>query len=238
LFNVYSYLDNYWEEKERFPYLIGKDGKLAGFVLVREVYEENKLYWSIAEFFIMKKFRLSGLGKYAAHQIFEKHRGNWEVVQIEKNKPAQAFWRKVINDYTEGQFVERTKEGKLSINKLVEVAIRSLGNYDPKTATNAIYQLGEVLASISRGSIFSQYLVDKNNNLRVILQERDFNHYLYNAFGSIRHYAKDNVIVCTELLKVLDLMAKSLNKRDYNAVWEFGVFTASGFENLFLFDLD
>lgn len=113
LFGVYSYLDNYWEEKERIPYLIEKDGKISGFVLVREVHEENKLYWSIAEFFIMKKFRLSGLGKYAAHQIFERHRGNWEVLQIEKNKPAQAFWRKVINDFTEGQFDERTKEGKL-----------------------------------------------------------------------------------------------------------------------------
>ncbi len=33
-------------------------------------------------------------------------------------------------------------------------------------------------------------------------------------------------------------MAKSLNERDYNAVWEFGVFTASGFEDLFLFTLD
>jgi predicted acetyltransferase len=113
LFGDYNYLDNYWKEKERFPYLIEKDGKLAGFVLVREVREEHKYYWSIAEFFIMKKFRLSGLGKYAAHQVFESHKGNWEVFQIEKNKPAQAFWRKVINDYTEGRFVERTEEGKI-----------------------------------------------------------------------------------------------------------------------------
>jgi uncharacterized membrane protein len=161
--------------------------------------------------------------------------------------PIITYWKNGENEVDEQKYMSLISIGRrqtevqdieFSINKLVEVAIRSLGNYDPKTATNAIYQLGEVLASISRNSIFSKYLVDKNNNLRVVLQERDFSHYLYNAFGYIRHYAKDNVIVCTEILKVLDLMAKSLNKRDYNAVWEFGVFTARGFEDLFLFTLD
>lgn len=111
LFDEYSYLNAYWEEKERYPYLIENEGKIAGFILVREVQEEGKRYWSIAEFFIMKKFRLSGLGKHAAHQVFQNHKGNWEVFQIESNKPAQAFWRKVISDYTRGHFVERTEEG-------------------------------------------------------------------------------------------------------------------------------
>lgn len=161
--------------------------------------------------------------------------------------PFITYWKNGENEVDEQKYMSLISIGRrqtevqdieFSINKLVEVAIRSLGNYDPKTATTAIYQLGEVLASISRNSIFSKYLVDKNNNLRVVLQERDFSHYLYNAFGYIRHYAKDNVIICTEILKVLDLMAKSLNKRDYNAVWEFGVFTAKGFEDLFLFTLD
>lgn len=111
LFYEYKYLNAYWEEKERFPYLIEKEGKIAGFILVREVQEEGKHFWSIAEFFIMKKFRLNGLGKHAAHQVFEKHKGNWEVFQIENNKPAQAFWRKVISEYTQGEFVERAEEG-------------------------------------------------------------------------------------------------------------------------------
>lgn len=114
LFNEYAYLNNYWEEKERYPYLIEKNGKLAGFVLVSEVQEEEKQFWSISEFFIMKKFRLSGLGRLAAHQVFQHHKGNWEVFQIGSNKPAQAFWRKVINDYTEGQFVERAEEGNVT----------------------------------------------------------------------------------------------------------------------------
>ncbi|MCM3718297.1 DUF2254 domain-containing protein [Fictibacillus phosphorivorans] len=161
--------------------------------------------------------------------------------------PYITYWTKEDKEINEEKYLSLVSIGRrqtevqdieFSINKLVEVAIRSLGNYDPKTTINAIYQLGEVLASISRNSLFSKYLVDKENNLRVVLQERDFSHYLYNAFGYIRHYAKDNIIICTEILKVLDLMAKSVNERDYEAVWKFGVFTASGFEDLFLFTLD
>ena len=95
-----------------------------------------------------------------------------------------------------------------------------------------------MLVSISLVTDFSNYLADDENNLRLILQKRDFNHYLYNGLGYIRHYAKDNVIVSTDILKALDLMAKSLNPRDYQSVWDFAIHTALGFENLFLFEQD
>ncbi|KZE64335.1 acetyltransferase [Fictibacillus phosphorivorans] len=113
LYSGYPYLDQYWEEDGRYPYLIESEGKYAGFVLVREVVEEGQKYWSIAEFFIMKKFRRTGLGQRVAHQVFDSHKGNWEVGQIEKNKPAQIFWRKVIGNYTNGQFEEKTEEGMI-----------------------------------------------------------------------------------------------------------------------------
>jgi predicted acetyltransferase len=113
LFAEYPYLESYWaEEDSRFPYLIKVNGKNAGFVLVRLIKSAEKAaYYSIAEFFIMKKYRRSGLGKQVAKQIFDKHRGNWEVFQIEKNIPAQQFWRQVINEYTGGNYSERVEEG-------------------------------------------------------------------------------------------------------------------------------
>jgi predicted acetyltransferase len=112
LFSKYHYLEYYFNEEGRFPYLIEKEGKLAGFVLVREVTEESKRYWSVAEFFIMKKFRRSGLGEWAAHQVFDRHIGDWEVRQIEKNIPAQIFWRKVIGRY-KTDFKERVEEDRV-----------------------------------------------------------------------------------------------------------------------------
>lgn len=161
--------------------------------------------------------------------------------------PLLTYWNKHETNIDEDKYLAffsvRKKQTEVqdiefSINKLVEVAIRALGNYDPKTATTAIYQVGEVLVSISQITDFSHYLVDDKNNLRIIMQEIDFNHYLYNGLGYIRHYAKDNVIVSTDILNVLDLMAKSLNPRDYQAVWDFALHTACGFENLFLFEQD
>jgi predicted acetyltransferase len=66
----------------------------------------------MSEFFVMKKYRRKGLGKAAAEQIFHLHRGQWEVFQKESNKPAQAFWRKIIDEYTRGQFTDRSEGGR------------------------------------------------------------------------------------------------------------------------------
>lgn len=113
LYRAYEYLDDYWnEENHRFPYLVKQDGKYIGFVLVRLIESEEENYFSIAEFFIMKKYRRKGIGQAVANKIFDLHRGQWEVFQIETNKPAQAFWHKTIDEYTKGQFKERSENGK------------------------------------------------------------------------------------------------------------------------------
>ncbi|WP_010095006.1 hypothetical protein [Ornithinibacillus scapharcae] len=71
---------------------------------------EKQSYFSISEFFIMKKYRRLGLGKSVASDIFRLHKGNWEVFEIEKNKPAQVFWRNVIKEFTRGDFTERIEK--------------------------------------------------------------------------------------------------------------------------------
>lgn len=107
----YKYLPHYWTESGRYPFIVSVDGKWAGFVLVRFIQEEGKeAYYSVAEFFVMKKYRGLGLGKKMAVHVFDQFPGKWEVTQFEKNVPAQRFWRKVIAEYTGGKFEERTKE--------------------------------------------------------------------------------------------------------------------------------
>ena len=34
--------------------------------------------------------------------------GTWSVGQVERNLPAEAFWRTIISDYTGGRFEETT----------------------------------------------------------------------------------------------------------------------------------
>ncbi|MEO7767259.1 MAG: GNAT family N-acetyltransferase [Ferruginibacter sp.] len=113
LFAAYPLLDEYWKEKNnRFPYIIKKDEKYVGFVLVRFIASEERNYFSMAEFFIMRKYRKAGIGKTVAGQIFQLHKGHWEVCQKESNQPALAFWNKVIVEHTKGQFKEYFKNEK------------------------------------------------------------------------------------------------------------------------------
>ena len=114
LFADYPGLEDYWkQESHRFPYLIKKGEKFIGFVLVRFIESEGRNYFSMAEFFIMRRYRREGIGKAIAEQIFNLQKGQWEVYQKESNKPAQVFWNRVIDEYTKGKFKERLENGRL-----------------------------------------------------------------------------------------------------------------------------
>lgn len=92
-------------------YFIRVDGKLAGFVIIKHIGKENVRY--LNHFFILRKFRRSGIGKAAAIQAFNLYSGSWRVSEFDWNVPAQLFWRKVIKDYTNDQFIEsRRKDDK------------------------------------------------------------------------------------------------------------------------------
>lgn len=103
----YRYFNDYWVEEERHPFLIFYDSGLAGFALVREFAPET---WSMAEFFVLRKFRKRGVGAEAARLLFEKFKGTWHVAQEEENLPAQKFWRKTIANWTDGTFTEEMSE--------------------------------------------------------------------------------------------------------------------------------
>ena len=112
LFAPYKFLDEYWKDNNRFPYIIQKHEKYIGFVLVKFIESAQRNHFSIAEFFVMKKYRRAGIGKTIAYHIFDLHKGNWEVFQKENDTPAQLFWNKVIEEYTKGNFAERFEDGR------------------------------------------------------------------------------------------------------------------------------
>ncbi len=100
----YQYLDRYWTELGRYAYLIKVSGELAGFALIRNVDTDDGVFHSIAEFFIMRKYRRQGIGSEVALQLFERFPGEWRIYQEVDNLPAQSFWRKVVSEYTQDQF--------------------------------------------------------------------------------------------------------------------------------------
>lgn len=87
----YPYLDDYWVDADRRPFLIDVDGRWAGFALVRLGPPVD-----ISEFFVMRRFRRSGVGREAALQLFRKYPGEWQLRQLASNASAASFWRSII----------------------------------------------------------------------------------------------------------------------------------------------
>ena len=103
LYKISKYVDLYWKEEERHPYILKYDGKLAGFVLER--FNEDKMY-EISEFFVLNKYRKLGAGTFMANEMFNKYKGKWEIRTLLKNKSAQNFWRKVVKNVSNGIYEE------------------------------------------------------------------------------------------------------------------------------------
>lgn len=88
LYVMSKYLEKFWQEKNRHPYLLKCDDKLAGFVLYR--YNEENIN-EISEFFVINKYRRMGAGTFMANKMFQLYKGKWEVRTLLKNERAQFF---------------------------------------------------------------------------------------------------------------------------------------------------
>jgi predicted acetyltransferase len=110
---TYPYLDLYWLEQGRYPFLIWADSELAGFALVieRSLIELGQDGFDMAEFFVLRRWRRHGVGELAARQLFDRFPGEWWIVMHELNTPAQSFWRAVVTRYVGDDSVERPWHG-------------------------------------------------------------------------------------------------------------------------------
>jgi len=104
----FDYFDNYWQEgAERWAFFIKADGKLAGFAMFisDHFYLKNKKAdYMMNDFFVMYKYRKAGVGKFAATELFDKFKGKWQLNTLKTNAASVAFWTKVINRYTNGEY--------------------------------------------------------------------------------------------------------------------------------------
>jgi predicted acetyltransferase len=94
-------LSLYWSDADRHPFLIRADGRVAGFALVRKI---GPATHDVGEFFVLRRYRRFGVGREAACRLFDRFKGGWEVRELTANTPAQEFWRRIIADYSAGDF--------------------------------------------------------------------------------------------------------------------------------------
>jgi predicted acetyltransferase len=97
----YRFLDHYWTEPDRHPFLIQVGPQLAGIALVRGGRPN-----SIAEFLVLPKYRRCGVGRAAARAVFSLFHGDWETHEVPGNDRAVEFWRQAIPV----EFTETTSE--------------------------------------------------------------------------------------------------------------------------------
>ncbi len=99
--------EGYWEAPRYFPFFIRAGSHLAGFAIVdSESRLTHEALWDVNQFFVLRRYRRTGVGSRAATALFDQFRGRWEVRQASQNEAAQAFWRTVVRRYTQGRFEE------------------------------------------------------------------------------------------------------------------------------------
>lgn len=110
-------LSTYWTSHCHHAFLFKLEDELIGFAMVESMHDDEPN--TILEFFILRKFSGKGYGRIAAVELFKRFPGKWHITQIEKNYPAQAFWRSTISKYTSGNYSERYDEKRRSIQEFV-----------------------------------------------------------------------------------------------------------------------
>ena len=99
----YPHLPLYFSERERrFAFLIHHDSKLAGFALVTRgsPLSQDPDVYDVAEFFVLRRHRRTGVGREAAFLLWKQLPGKWMVRVSEANPSALSFWSKVVAEFS------------------------------------------------------------------------------------------------------------------------------------------
>jgi predicted acetyltransferase len=97
------------------PLVILHNGRPVGFALVSRPPPRlrDTVDFRLAEFFVIKDARRRGIGRDAATLIFNRFAGRWEITEFMSNRPAIAFWRRIVSTYTSGHCTESVANGEV-----------------------------------------------------------------------------------------------------------------------------
>lgn len=101
----YRRLPLYWTEPDRrFAFLIRADDQVAGFILATRgsPAAEDPDVLDVAEFFVLRRHRRSGVGRRAAALLWRRLPGRWTVRVLAANTSGLAFWREVVHEVSPG----------------------------------------------------------------------------------------------------------------------------------------
>ncbi|MGJ7518492.1 GNAT family N-acetyltransferase [Pseudomonas baetica] len=94
-FNI-QYLTDYWRNPATQPFLIRVDDELAGFVTVDEDTRLPDVRYNIGYLFVTRRFRGQGIAKFVVSTLLSRLPGQWQILHLDANLPARAFWAAVM----------------------------------------------------------------------------------------------------------------------------------------------
>jgi len=97
----YKDLALYRSDADRLPFLVRANGGWAGFVLIRreQAAAGAAAFWDLAEFFILRAWRRRSVGTVVAHQLWQRHPGQWQVRVMEANAAGCSFWENAVRTF-------------------------------------------------------------------------------------------------------------------------------------------
>jgi predicted acetyltransferase len=113
----YPQLESYLSgASDRFAFLIRCDEQIAGFILVTRgsPVADDPSVLDVAEYFVLRRFRGSGVGRSAAKLLWDGLRGPWTVRAADVNPDAVAFWRSVVHAYARDATESQRRDGPKS----------------------------------------------------------------------------------------------------------------------------
>lgn len=103
----YERLPLYWAEPDRrHAFLIRCGSRVAGFALATRgsPATDDPSDLDVAEFFVLRAHRRSGVGRRAAFLLWDGLPGRWVVRVSEANRAGLPFWEQTVRAYTGGAF--------------------------------------------------------------------------------------------------------------------------------------
>ena len=159
--------------------------------------------------------------------LFDYWQGSGPIDESKYNKLVRVDAKK-----TEIQDLE------FGLEKLVEVAVKAIGNDDPLTVNNTLYQITDLLKEIGNATSFSPFLVDDENHVRLKLKYDGFDYFLFKSFGYIREYAGQNSTIIITIFEMLSLLAQSMDSKVHDDIWQFAEQTIKGYQQFTLYEVD
>ena len=94
---IYKWLDLYWEDDDRFPFMLLVGGQFAGLALIRELDTKN---YEVAEFYVVPEFRKDHNALDFATKVIKSFDGDFVFSTRFENQRAVRFWDKFVLQFS------------------------------------------------------------------------------------------------------------------------------------------